>query len=86
VQFRLTTHAQEELARRSIPPLLLDAVLAAPQQVVPAYGGRKAYQSQLDFGGGRMFLLRAIVDDRVDPALVITVYRTTKIAKYWSGS
>jgi hypothetical protein len=30
-----------------------------------------------------MFLLRAIVDYRVDPAVVITVYRTSKIDKYW---
>jgi len=45
--------------------------------------GRKVYQSKFDFGGGRMFLLRAIVDDRADPAVVITVYRTSKIDKYW---
>jgi hypothetical protein len=45
--------------------------------------GRKAYQSQLDFGGGKIFLLRAIVDEATDPAIVITVYRTRKIGKYW---
>jgi hypothetical protein len=46
-------------------------------------GGKKAYQSQLDFGGGKIFLLRAIVDETVDPAMVVTVYRTSKISKYW---
>jgi hypothetical protein len=30
-----------------------------------------------------MFLLRAIVADNVDPAVVVTVYRTSKISKYW---
>ncbi len=30
-----------------------------------------------------MFLLRVIVDDSVDPAVVVTAYRTTKIEKYW---
>jgi hypothetical protein len=30
-----------------------------------------------------MFLLRVIVDDALDPAVVVTVYRTTKIEKYW---
>jgi len=45
--------------------------------------GRKAYQSQLDFGGSQIFLLRAIVDDTVDPPNVITAYRTRKISKYW---
>lgn len=56
----------------------------SPQQVANASGGRKAYQSKFDFGGGRIMLLRAIVDDRFDPPLVITVYRTSKIDKYWS--
>jgi len=51
--------------------------------VVPEYGGKKAYQSKVDFGEGKIFLLRAIVDDKVEPASVITVYRTSKISKYW---
>jgi hypothetical protein len=29
-----------------------------------------------------MFLLRVIVDDDMDPAVVVTVYRTTTIEKY----
>lgn len=45
--------------------------------------GRKAYQSQIDFGDGRIFLSRVIVADDVDPPVVVTVYRTSKIDKYW---
>jgi hypothetical protein len=62
---------------------MLESVLENPQQVLPERGGKKAYQSQLDFGGGKIFLLRAIVDETVDPAMVVTVYRTSKISKYW---
>jgi hypothetical protein len=29
-----------------------------------------------------MFLVRVIVDDSQDPAVVVTAYRTTKIEKY----
>ncbi|MBZ5565238.1 MAG: hypothetical protein LAP13_22805 [Acidobacteriia bacterium] len=47
----------------------------------PRYG-LKPYQSKRVIGG-KMFLLRVIVDDAVDPALVVTAYRTTKIEKYW---
>jgi hypothetical protein len=83
MRFRLTRHAEEELALRSIPRDLLGQVLDNPQPVHATQAGRKVYQSKLDFGGGRMFLLRAIVDYRVDPAVVITVYRTSKIDKYW---
>jgi len=68
--FTLSRHAQEEIQRRAIPLALLESVLQHPQQVVPAQGG------------GRIFLLRAIVADNVDPAIVVTVYRTSKISKY----
>ncbi len=61
----------------------LDSVLENPQQVVPEYGGRKAYQSKLDFGGGKIYLLRAVVTDLVDPGTVVTVYRTSRIDRYW---
>lgn len=83
MKFKISQHASEEMQRRAIPLTLLETVLQNPQQVVPEYGGKKAYQSQVDFGEGKIFLLRAIVDDKVAPAIVITVYRTSKISKYW---
>jgi len=83
--FNLSRHAQQEMRRRSIPSALLQSVLDTPQQIVPQTGNKRVYQSQLDFGG-TVFLLRAVVDDSSDPATVITVYRTSTIAKYWRSS
>ena len=83
MRFRLSTPAEHELIRRRIPRTLLDEVLETPQQIVEEQQGRKAYQSVLDFGGGRMFLLRAIVRDDIEPGIVVTIYRTSRIAKYW---
>ena len=83
MEFHLTPHAAQELLRRNIPRPFLDQVLADPQQIVVERQGRKAYQSRLDFGDGKVFLLRAIVDDSATPARVITAYRTSKIEKYW---
>jgi Domain of unknown function (DUF4258) len=83
MNFNLSNHAEQELVLRRIPRALVDEVLHNPQQIVPERPPKKAYQSQLDFGGGRMFLLRVIVDDTVNPAIVVTVYRTSKISKYW---
>jgi hypothetical protein len=83
LKFKLSRHAKEEMDRRSIPLRLLESVLERPQQIVSERGEKKAYQSQLDFGGGKTFLVRAIVDQAVDPPIVVTVYRTSKIAKYW---
>jgi len=31
----------------------------------------------------RIYLIRAFVDVNRDPAEVVTVYRTSRIAKYW---
>ena len=71
------------MARRKIPRRLLEELMSQPQQVVPGYGGRKIYQSQLDFGKNRVYLLRAIVDDHEQPPTVVTVYRTSNVPKYW---
>ena len=86
MNYTLSKHAEEELSLRRIPRDLLDSVLRNPQQIVSERAPKKAYQSQLDFGGGRIFLLRAIVDDTVEPAVVVTLYRTKKIQKYWRQS
>jgi len=86
MKFTLSRHAKEEMQRRAIPGKLLDDVLEHPQQVVPEYGGKRTYQSQVDFGGGEVYLLRAIVSVEGDRATVVTVYRTRKIKKYWRGS
>ena len=68
---------------RRIPRAVVDEVLRHPQQIVPERPPMSAYQSQVNVGGGRMMLVRAIVDDRVEPAVVVTAYRTGKIDKYW---
>ena len=84
MDFEITEHARNELERRSIPIELLNEVLQSPQQVVPTYGDRKIYQAQVYFGEGRTYLLRAVVDFNDAPPRVVTVYRTSKISKYWS--
>jgi hypothetical protein len=61
-------------------------VLDNPQQIIIEREGRKVYQSKVDFGNGKIFLLRIIVADDIDPKVVITVYRTSKIEKYWRES
>ena len=83
MKFRLSRHALDESERRRIPRDLLEQVLQNPQQVLPERDGKKIYQSQVEFGGSKLFLLRAIVNDAVEPAVVVTVYRTSKIEKYW---
>jgi uncharacterized protein DUF4258 len=82
VRYTLSAHAREEIERRRIPLALVEAALEKPDQVVAGRGVLKVYQSKCDIGG-KMFLLRVIVDDALDPAVVVTAYRTTKLEKYW---
>lgn len=83
MSFTITHHAASELQRRRIPSHVLDPVLERPEQIVAAHGGLLAYQSRVEVRG-RTFLLRAIVDESAAPKRVVTVYLTSKIAKYWS--
>jgi hypothetical protein len=82
MRYKLSQHARQEMERRSIPIALVEKVPGRPDQVVPERGGKKAYQSQKSLGG-KIFLVRVIVDDAVEPAVVVTAYRATKVEKYW---
>jgi len=57
-------------------------VLAAPEQRHAARSGRDVLQSRIAFAG-KTYLLRVFVDIDRDPAEVVTVYRTSRIGKYW---
>lgn len=84
MQFHITQHAQEEMIRRNIPLDVLEMVLHNPDQVVlDSSGDKVVYQSPVDFDG-KLFLVRAVVVDTVYPPIVVTVYRTSQIRKYWN--
>ncbi len=83
MSFQFSRHALDEMRLRRIPSAMVDNVLQHPEQVVLMPDRKKAYQSRVPFESGRVFLLRVIVAEDVDPPLVVTVYRTSKINKYW---
>jgi hypothetical protein len=79
----LTRHARLEMVRRGIAEHLVMEILAKPEQVVPEREGLVAYQSRMATEDKGVMLVRVIVEDRLTPRRVITVYRTSKIDKYW---
>lgn len=85
VNFVYSKHALEEMVRRRIPRDMADEVLRKPEQVVDEHSLRKCYQSRVYCEEGELFLLRVIVDVNTEPGVVITLYRTSKISKYWSA-
>jgi len=86
MNFRISNHALEETGKRKIPISFVEEVLENPQQVFPQDEEITVYQSQLDFGTGKLYLLRLFMNTTIDPAVVITIYRTSQIKKYWRNS
>lgn len=80
--YRITDRALEEAERRGIPLDMLQAIMQSPGQIVDAQHGRKACQAKVEIDG-KLYVVRAIVEI-TDPLTIVTVYRTSKIEKYWS--
>ena len=73
----LTDHALRQMNRRQVTAAEVRRVLAMPEQVLEVRPGRVVVQGLRD-----EHLLRVFVDVDRTPAEVVTVYRTSKIAKY----
>jgi hypothetical protein len=86
MQFLMSRHAEREIARRCISRDVILAVLSAPEQRLPDDSGPGlfVYQSRILFETGRLYLVRVVVAENQVPPVVVTAYRTSKIAKYWS--
>ena len=86
MDFRLSPHAEWEMARRGIRRELVEAVMDQPEQRLldESRAGRWIYQSRLAFEDGKIYLVRVVVDEDEEPPAIVTAYRTSKIEKYWS--
>jgi hypothetical protein len=83
-KYLLTAHAKEEMTRRQINEDDVAKVLTVPEQVEAVRKGRSVYQLCIESGKPpKRYLLRVFVDTDRQPAEVVTVYRTSKITKYW---
>ncbi|HBY96526.1 MAG: DUF4258 domain-containing protein [Ardenticatenaceae bacterium] len=80
----LTDHARFQMARRHVTEADIATVLTVPEQREEIKPGRCVYQSRFHLGDPpKTYLVRVFVDvDRI-PAEVVTVYRTSKVSKYW---
>jgi hypothetical protein len=55
----------------------------APEQTIEQPAGTQILQSRFAAADGKRYLVRVVVAAAKDPAVVDTVYRTSKIEKYW---
>ena len=70
--------------RRQVDETDMAKVLSTPEQTEVIRSGRAVYQSRIRVGDPpKSYLLRVFVDVDREPPDVVTVYRTSKIEKYW---
>ena len=67
--FRISSHAEWEMARRGIPLALVAAIMEQPEQRLAdeSHAGRWVYQSRLRFDDEKIYLLRVVVDEGEQP-------------------
>ena len=82
----ITEHARFEAKRRGIDLEFILSTIENPQQKVPSKRNRFVLQTKYHdkIVNGEM-LLRVIVESDNDMVKVISVYKTSKIEKYWIG-
>lgn len=81
MKYILSAHAKEKIEKRKIPLELIDDVLFNPEQIIEM-DDITIYQSILIIDS-KEYLLRVFVNREIIPNLIVTVYLTNKISKYW---
>ena len=80
--YLITGRAAFEMRRRGIAEGVVRSVVAAPEQRHEVRPGRDVLQSRIP-RAGKTYLIRVFVDVDRTPAEVVTVYRTSRVEKYW---
>jgi hypothetical protein len=78
-----SNHALEQIALRQIHLSIIKDILEFPQQTIKE-DDQTIYQSIINFEDTK-YLVRVFVNTKVEPNKIITVYRTSKIKKYYEG-
>jgi len=79
---KLSKHAERQIIERNLNLKEVKETVINPDQVIDSKKGRKIAQ-KIYKKEGKEFLLRVIYVKEGDNMKIITVYRTSKIDKYW---
>jgi len=77
-----TKYAELQVQERKMSHKDILDTLKSPGQALSAKKGRKIAQKKFN-RGGKEGLLQVIFEEKVDTKIVVTVYWTSKIEKYW---
>ena len=74
--------AKKKLERRGIPREWIEETIKFPEQIVDGYGGRKVAQKKYVIED-KEYLLRVVYEEEEELNVVVTVYRTSQVERYW---
>ena len=83
MSFNISNHARDQMTLRGIEENVVLEILNDPAQCIEK-NDFTIYQSII-IEGDKQYLIRVFVNQYKNPPLVITVYKTSKISKYYEG-
>ena len=83
MEYKFSKHALEQMENRGIPINLTKSIIENPNQVIKR-NDIWIYQS-VETIKDKQYLFRIFVNMTKSPKLVITLYRTSKIQKYYES-
>jgi hypothetical protein len=84
MNYLFSQHALKQMTLRCISKEIVNNTLLAPDQTI-AQDDLMVYQSIFSDQEEQRFLIRVFVNRHKTPPLVVTVYKTSKIEKYYES-
>jgi Domain of unknown function (DUF4258) len=81
----LSKHAKEQMETRGISEVQVWEVVQNPEQSIKHDDEKIILQSRVTLDEGKNYLIRVFINVMKEPNLIITVYKTSKIKKYWKN-
>lgn len=87
MDFDFSIHSTEQMTVRGISFSQIIEVLENPDQVIidSDISDIVVYQSVFNNMEGGNYMIRVFVNRTKNPKLIVTVYKTTKVSKYWKN-
>jgi len=82
MDLKYSNHAEEELKRRKISKKIIEGIMSNPEQILEMEEDIIIYQSIIEFDNKKKYLV-SVIASNMNPKTIITVYKTSKIKKYW---
>jgi hypothetical protein len=84
MEFIFSKHADEQLINRSLDRNIVESVILNPEQILEdEYDADISVYQSIVKEEDQLFLYRIFINTQLFPNVIVTLYRTTKIEKYY---